>query len=201
MAFGYKRIEEFKGKLEPNSGLAISVCRNEIVNILKDITELRNDIAHRGLPSALSVTKAKETIQRLNKTMQLEFRDFFETTTLIKPIQAKFDGNGFLNEVEVLKGLGLNPGKTAQFKTSTPMISGELYLAHSDLTLNESVAVTKMFPLMLMSETLPESEIMGLYFYSDVLDDKLRFVCPYPNVETYKFFDRKIITDCLEMSQ
>lgn len=201
MAFGYKRIEEFKGKLEPNSGLAISVCRNEIVNILNDITELRNDIAHRGLPSALSVTKAKETIQRLNKTMQLEFRDFFETTTLIKPIQAKFDGNGFLNEVEVLKGLGLNPGKTAQFKTSTPMISGELYLAHSDLTLNESVAVTKMFPLMLMSETLPESEIMGFYFYSDVLDDKLRFVCPYPNVETYKFFDRKIITDCLEMSQ
>lgn len=68
-----------------------------------------------------------------------------------------------MNEVEILKGLGINPSRTTQFKTSEPLISGELYLAHSDLTANESIAVTKLFPLMVIKETLPESEIMGFY--------------------------------------
>lgn len=120
---------------------------------------------------------------------------FFEITTLIKPIQAKFDGSGFLNEVEVLKGLGINPSKTTQFKTSEPMISGELYLAHGDLSANENIIVTKIFPLMVMREILPESDIMGFYFYSDIFDDNIRFVCPYPNVTTYTFLEKNIITN------
>lgn len=198
MAFSYNWLSDYKKLIDPNSGILSLICRNEVISFLHKATKLRNDIAHRGLPSAVTITEAKEAVQRLNKSMQLELREFFEVTTLIKPVQAKFDGNGFLNEVEVLKGLGLNPSKTAQFKTSEPMISGELYLAHNDLTVNENVAVTKIFPLMVISETLPESEVMGFYFYSDVLDDKLRFVCPYPNVETYKFFDQKLITDNLD---
>ncbi|EPA3163285.1 hypothetical protein ACQ26G_000369 [Yersinia enterocolitica] len=198
MGFGYNRLSDYKKKMDPNRGIESLICSNEIINLLREATELRNDISHRGLPSAVAVTKAKETVQRLNQSMQLEHREFFETTTLIKPIQAKFDGNGFLNEVEVLKGLGLNPSKTAQIKTSEPMISGELYLAHSDLTVNENIAVTKIFPLMVMREILPESDIMAFYFYSDVQVDKLRFVCPYPNVTTYTFLEQSTIKDNLE---
>ncbi|QKJ85574.1 N-6 DNA methylase [Paramixta manurensis] len=198
MGFGYNRLSEYKKKIDPSLGIENLVCCDEVINILHEATDLRNDISHRGLPSAAAVTKAKETVQRLNQAMQLEHREFFETTTLIKPIQAKFDGIGFLNEVEVLKGLGLNPSRTAQFKTSEPMISGELYLAHSDLTVNENIAVTKMFPLMVMREILPESDIMAFYFYSDLQEDKLRFVCPYPNVTTYTLLEQNTIIDNLE---
>lgn len=198
MGFGHYQLKEYKKSLIPDSGIVNLICCDEMIDFLREATALRNDIAHRGLPSAASVTAAKETVQRLNNSMQLEHRKFFEATTLIRPIKARFDGSTFMNEVEILKGLGLNPSKTAQIKTSEPMISGELYLAHSDLTANENIAVTKIFPLMVMSEALPESEIMGFYFYSDVLDDKLRFVCPYPNVETYKFIDQNIIIDNLD---
>ncbi len=78
------------------------------------------------------------------------------------------------------------------------MISGELYLAHSDLTINENIAVTKMFPLMVMREILPESDIMAFYFYSDLQENKLRFVCPYPNVTTYTLLEQNLIIDNLE---
>lgn len=198
MGFSYNRLNEYKKKIDPSRGIESLVCRDEVINLLHEATDLRNDISHRGLPSAAAVTKVKETVQRLNKTMQLEHREFFETTTLIKSIQAKFDGIGFLNEVEVLKGLGLNPSRTAQFKTSEPMISGELYLAHGDLTVNENIAVTKMFPLMVMREILQESDIMAFYFYSDLQESKLRFVCPYPNVTTYILLEQNLIIDNLE---
>lgn len=198
MAFGYNRLNDYKKSLDPNDNIVSLICRDEVISFLREATKLRNDIAHRGLPSAAAVAEAKDTIKRLNKSMQIEHREFFEMTTLIKSIQAKFDGSGFLNEVEVLKGLGLNPSKTAQFKTSEPMISGELYLAHSDLTLNENIAVTKIFPLMVMRETLPDSDIMGFYFYSDAQDDKIRFICPYPNVKTYEFIGVNILTDNLD---
>lgn len=197
MAFGYNRLSDYKNVLDSNDSIASFICRDEVITLLREATKLRNDIAHRGLPSAAAVAEAKDIIKRLNKTMQIEHRNFFETTTLIKSIQARFDGTAFLNEVEVLKGLGLNPSKTARFKTSKPMISGELYLAHSDFTTHENIAVTKIFPLMVMRETLPESDIMGFYFYSDAQNDKVRFVCPYPNVKTYEFIEPNIITDNL----
>ncbi|KGI61604.1 hypothetical protein LA04_22710, partial [Enterobacter sp. UCD-UG_FMILLET] len=197
MAFGYNRINDYKNIFDLSDGNVNLICSDEIVSILREATELRNDISHRGLPSATAVNSAKEVVERLVNRMQLECRDFFEMTTLIKPIQAKFDGSGFLNEVEVLKGLGINPSKTTQFKTSEPMISGELYLAHSDLAANENIIVTKIFPLMVTREILPESDIIGFYFYSDIFNDNIRFVCPYPNVTTYTFLDRNIITASL----
>lgn len=197
MGFGHYQLKEYNKSLSLDNGIISLICNDEMINLLKEATSLRNDIAHRGLPSAASVATAKEIIQRLNNTMQLKYRKFFEETTLIKPIKAKFDGNSFINEVEILKGLGINPSKTAQINTLEPMISDELYLAHGDFTTSENISITKIFPLMIMSETLPESDIMGFYFYSDVLDTKLRFVCPYPNVETYKFIDQAIITDNL----
>ncbi|MGC4125597.1 MAG: hypothetical protein QM585_12075, partial [Enterobacter sp.] len=197
MAFSHNRIKDYKNRFDLSDGNVSLICSDEIVKILREATELRNDIYHRGLPSATAVNSTKEVIERLVKRMQLECREFFEMTTLIKPIQAKFDGSGFLNEVEILKGLGINPSKTTQFKTSEPMISGELYLAHGDLAVNENISVTKMFPLMVMREILPESDIMGFYFYSDIFDDNIRFVCPYPNVTTYTFLEQNIITDSL----
>ncbi len=48
-----------------------------------------------------------------------------------------------------------------------------------------------------MREILPESDIMGFYFYSDAQNDKVRFVCPYPNIKTYEFIEPSIITDNL----
>jgi len=197
MAFGYNRINDYKNIFDLSDGNVSLICSDEIVNILREATELRNDISHRGLPSATAVNSTKEVVERLVNRMQLECRAFFEMTTLIKPIQAKFDGSGFVNEVEVLKGLGINPSKTTQFKTSDPMISGELYLAHGDLAANENIIVTKIFPLMVMREILLESDIMGFYFYSDIFDDNIRFVCPYPNVTTYTFLEKNIITDSL----
>ncbi len=197
MAFGYNRINDYKNIFDLSDGNVSLICSDEIVNILREATELRNDISHRGLPSATAVNSTKEVVERLVNRMQLECRAFFEMTTLIKPIQAKFDGSGFVNEVEVLKGLGINPSKTTQFKTSDPMISGELYLAHGDLAANENIIVTKIFPLMVMREILLESDIMGFYFYSDIFDDNIRFVCPYPNVTTYTFLEQNIITDSL----
>ena len=77
------------------------------------------------------------------------------------------------------------------------MIADQLYLAQGELTLKEAITVTKLFPLLTMSETVQNSEIMGFYFYSDTVEDKLRFVCPYPNVETYKFLSEELIRDCL----
>ena len=198
MAFGYNRLAENIGSIRSDRGAVSLICRSEIIELLREATQLRNDIAHRGLPSAAAVKKAKENAQRLIKTMLLELREFFETTTLIKAIQAKYDGSEFLNEVEVLKGLGLNPSRTAQLKTSEPMISEVLYLAHGELSIEENVRVTQLFPLMVMHETLPDSEIMGFYYYSDEHDGKLRFVCPYPNVETYKFFEQKLLKDNLD---
>ncbi|TOL51361.1 hypothetical protein, partial [Vibrio parahaemolyticus] len=106
-------------------------------------------------------------------------------------------GKVFIYEVEVLKGLGVNPARTARIKTSEPMIADQLYLAQGDLNQEESITVTKLFPLLTMSETVQNSEIMGFYFYSDTVEDKLRFVCPYPNVETYKFLPEELIRDCL----
>jgi len=197
MAFGYNRINDYKNIFDLSDGNVSLICSDEIVNILREATELRNDISHRGLPSATAVNSTKEVVERLVNRMQLECRAFFEMTTLIKPIQAKFDGSGFVNEVEVFKGLGINPSKTTQFKTSDPMISGELYLAHGDLAANENIIVTKIFPLMVMREILLESDIMGFYFYSDIFDDNIRFVCPYPNVTTYTFLEQNIITDSL----
>ncbi len=197
MAYSHNRINGYKNLFDLSSGNVSLICSDEIVNILSEATKLRNDISHRGLPSARAVSSTKEVVENLVNRMQLECREFFELTTLVKPIQAKFDGSAFLNEVEVLKGLGINPSKTTQFKTSEPMIAGELYLAHGDLAVNENISVTKMFPLMVMRETLPESDIMGFYFYSDIFDDNIRFVCPYPNVTTYTFLEQNIITDSL----
>jgi type I restriction-modification system DNA methylase subunit len=197
MAFGHNRLNEYIDDENLDNGVVSLVCSRRIIELLSEANDIRNDIAHRGLPSAAAIKDVKENVQRLIKSMQFELREFFETTTLITPIQAKFDGEGFLNEVEVQKGLGLNPSKTAQLKTSEPMVSGRLYLAHNDLIVTEKVTVTEIFPLMVMHETLCDSEIFGFYFYSDEYDNKLRFVCPYPNVETYKLFDKKLLKDNL----
>ncbi len=198
MAFSHNRLSELSLNITDSAGLVSSLCNDGITQLLAQATDLRNDIAHRGLPSAEQVLIAKDTIQSLNKTMENELRSFFEITTLIKPIQTKYDGNTFLYEVEVLKGLGVNPARTARIKVSEPMISGQLYLAQGDLTQDESITVTKLFPLLTMRETVQNSEIMGFYFYSDTVEDKLRFVCPYPNVETYKFLPEELIRDCLD---
>ena len=197
MAFGHNRLSEYIDNENLDNGIVSLVCSRRIIELLSEANDIRNDIAHRGLPSAVAIKDVKENVQRLIKSMQFELREFFETTTLITPIQAKFDGEGFLNEVEVQKGLGLNPSKTAQLKTSEPMVSGRLYLAHNDLIVTEKVTVTEIFPLMVIHETLCDSEIFGFYFYSDEYDNKLRFVCPYPNVETYKLFDKKLLKDNL----
>ncbi|GIU23073.1 hypothetical protein TUM4433_04870 [Shewanella schlegeliana] len=198
MAFSHNRLSEYKPHVTDSTVLVRSLCHDEITKLLSRATDLRNDIAHRGLPSAELVRNAKETIQSLNEKMQSELRSFFEMTTLIKPIQAKYDGTSFSYEVEVLKGLGVNPAKTARIKTKEPMVSGQLYLAHSDLTHEENITVTKLFPLLIMEETVQHSEIMGFYFYSDPVEGKLRFVCPYPNVETYKFLPEELIRDSLD---
>jgi type I restriction-modification system DNA methylase subunit len=198
MAFSHNRLSELRPHITDSAELVSSLCNDEITQLLVKATNLRNDIAHRGLPSAEQVLIAKDSIQSLNKTMENELRSFFEITTLIKPIQAKYDGNAFVYEVEVLKGLGVNPTRTAIIKVSEPMISGELYLAQGDLTQDESIKVTKLFPLLTMRETVQFSEIMGFYFYSDTFEGKLRFVCPYPNVETYKFLPEELIRDCLD---
>ncbi len=198
MAFSHNRLSEYKHHFPDSTALISSLCHGDITDLLSRATDLRNDIAHRGLPSAELVRNAKKTIQSLNEKMQSQLRPFFEMTTLIKPIQAQYDGNSFFYEVEVLKGLGINPAKTARIKTQEPMVSGQLYLAHSDLTHEESIAVTKLFPLLTMRETVQNSEIMGFYFYSDPVEGNLRFVCPYPNVETYKFLPEELIRDCLD---
>lgn len=197
MAFSHNRLKDYQDIITSTDGITTTLCRNEVIDFLKKATDLRNDIAHRGLPSAASVSAAKDVIDNLKDTMQSELRSFFDTSTLIKPMQAKFDGSSYIYEVEVLKGLGINPSKTALIKTSEPMVFGELYLSHGEVTTDESVRVSKLFPLLLVSETVPSSEIMGFYFYSDTRDDKLRFVCPYPNVETYKFLPEKLIKENL----
>lgn len=197
MAFSHHRLNELNFDDVDSECVIGLLCHEKITKLLAKATDLRNDIAHRGLPSAELVRNAKEAVQSLNERMQIELRAFFEVTTLIKPVQAKYDGNTFVHEVEILKGLGINPAKTAIIKTSEPMISGELYLTHSELNENESITVTKLFPLLTMRETVQNSEIMGFYFYSDKVEDKLRFVCPYPNVETYKFLPENLIRESL----
>lgn len=194
MAFSYNRLQDVHKAAHIENSIVDQLCSNDVVEMLRKATTLRNDIAHRGLPSAKSVSEAKEQVAQLMQTMQLKLRSFFDKTTLVKPIQSKFDGSKFIFEVEILKGLGINPSKTAELRTTVPMISGQLYLAQSDLNTTDEIIVSKLFPLMVISETLPESEILGFYFYSDTSNDKLRYVCPYPNVETYKFLETELIT-------
>lgn len=197
MAFGYNRLKDLKNSSSTKVGLIPLFSNEKVIKILESSTELRNDIAHRGLPSASSVRAAAKSADSLTKNMKLELREFFEMTTLIRPIQSKFDGSGFINDVEVFKGVGLNPSKTDRVRTDKPMVSGDLYLAHSELTIEENVKITKLFPLLVLRESLPESEMLAFYFYSDEKDNKLRFVCPYPNVETYKFLNKELIQDNL----
>lgn len=194
MAYGYQRLKEYQPLAQNNSAMLESIYNQEVIDLLSEATSLRNDMAHRGLPSAQSVSSALKRVNSFNDAIQTNLRRFFEQSTLIKPMQSRFDGEAYYYEVEILKGLGINPSKTAVLKTNEPMVYGELYLVNGEISDNEAASTFKLFPLIVMDETIKESEMMGFYFYSDQKEDELRYVCPYPNVETYKFKKKELLT-------
>lgn len=194
MAYGYQRLKEYRSVAKNNSAMLESIYSQEVIDLLSEATSLRNDIAHRGLPSAQSVSSALKRVNSFNDAIQTNLRRFFEESTLIKPMQSRFDGEAHYYEVEILKGLGINPSKTAVLKTNEPMVYGDLYLVNGEIKDNEVLPTFKLFPLIIMDETVKESEMLGFYFYSDQKEDELRYVCPYPNVETYKFKKKELLT-------
>ena len=168
-----------------------------IIEFLKKTTSLRNDIAHRGLPSASYVLHAFSEVEKLNKEMNKYLRDFFAETDLISPMQSKYDGEYFLYEVNVMKGLGINPCRTKRIKTQLPLISNKLYLINhikeEDQFINDS-SIIELFPLMILEESIEKSELNAFYFYSDTSENTsdLRYICPYPNIETIKLKSTEI---------
>ena len=136
-------------------------------------------------------------MEKLNKEMNKYLRDFFAETDLISPMQSKYDGEYFLYEVNVMKGLGINPCRTKRIKTQLPLISNKLYLINhikeEDQFINDS-SIIELFPLMILEESIEKSELNAFYFYSDTSENTsdLRYICPYPNIETIKLKSTEI---------
>ncbi len=198
MGFSHKHMNN---EIESNPEFAeqeiLSYFLNyDVIKLLRDATSLRNDIAHRGLPSANAVNNSMVSVKKFNEIIQNILRDFFSNTTLISPIQSKYDGQKFTYEVDILKGFGVNPSKSKLIKTSSPLISNQLYLITGDTDDYENISVIEIFPILIWDESINQSEIKAFYFYSDSMKDekKLRYVCPYPNMETYKFKEWEVIS-------
>ena len=193
MAFPYQRLKEYKNiKGEIDKFLQI-IISDPVIDLLMKATEQRNNVAHRGLPSGREVKMVTKEINKFNNQLLNILRPFFDETCLIKPLKSSFDGEFYFYEVELLKGLGINPSKTKEIKTSKPLISNELYLTKNINSEDNEVICFELFPLLIADETIEDSEIMGFYFYSDIFESKLRYVCPYPNVATYKYKDKDLI--------
>lgn len=199
MAYSYQRMDEIITQ-DPeccNEPLKSFFLNKYIIEFLKKTTSLRNDIAHRGLPSASYVLHAFSEVEKLNKEMNKYLRDFFAETDLISPMQSKYDGEYFLYEVNVMKGLGINPCRTKRIKTQLPLISNKLYLINhikeEDQFINDS-SIIELFPLMILEESIEKSELNAFYFYSDTSENTsdLRYICPYPNIETIKLKSTEI---------
>ncbi len=193
MAYSYQRLKEIINQdaeccEKPMNSFFLN---NNVVKFLEETTDLRNDIAHRGLPSASDVSDAFTKVEQLNKDMNKYLREFFAETDLISPIQSQFDGEYFVYEVNVMKGLGMNPCRTQRIKTQIPLISNKLYLINhikkDEQLINES-SIIEIFPFVILEESIENSELNAFYFYSDVLEDEnnLRYICPYPNIQTVK---------------
>jgi hypothetical protein len=199
MSFSYQQMEQLiKSNPDYAEHEILSYFFNyEIIDLLKKMTFLRNDIAHRGLPSASAVNNASNLVKKFNEIIQDVLRDFFSQTTLISPIQSRFDGEKYIYEVDVLKGVGVNPSKSKLIKTSIPLISNNLYLISGDMDNYENISIIEVFPILIWEETISQSEIKAFYFYSDSIQEerKLRYVCPYPNLETYKFSEWDVIQE------
>ncbi|MFW6764753.1 hypothetical protein ACODTN_18410, partial [Acinetobacter pittii] len=199
MSFSYQQMEQLiKSNPDYAEHEILSYFFNyEIIDLLKKTTFLRNDIAHRGLPSASAVNNASNLVKKFNEIIQDVLRDFFSQTTLISPIQSRFDGEKYIYEVDVLKGVGVNPSKSKLIKTSIPLISNNLYLISGDIDNYENISIIEVFPILIWKETISQSEIKAFYFYSDSIQEerKLRYVCPYPNLETYKFSEWDVIQE------
>lgn len=193
MAYSYQRLKEIINQDTEccQKPLNSFFLNNNVVKFLEETTVLRNDIAHRGLPSASDVSHAFSKVEQLNKEMNKYLREFFAETDLISPIQSQFDGEYFVYEVNVMKGLGMNPCRTQRIKTQIPLISKKLYLVNyikkDEQLINES-SIIEIFPFVILEESIENSELNAFYFYSDVLEDEnnLRYICPYPNIETVK---------------
>ncbi|MCP4989547.1 MAG: N-6 DNA methylase [Colwellia sp.] len=186
MGFAYNRLKEFSNNTPKDfpEGMK-SIYSNQMVCLLKAATKLRNDISHRGLPSGQEVKVKYRELEVLNKSVQLLLKDFFVNYTLFMPISSVFDGTQFEYIIETLDGLALNPPSLGKLYTDTPLIDGKLYIG--SIEESEITTAYPLFPLMIVEETIEDTNFMAFYFYTDYIDEQLRFVCPYPNVVTYKF--------------
>lgn len=202
MAYSYQRMDEIINQNPEccNEPLKSFFLNKQIIEFLKKTTSLRNDIAHRGLPSASNVLNAFSEVENFNKEMNKYLRDFFSETDLISPIQSSYDGEYFLYEVNVMKGLGINPSRTKRIKTKIPLISNKLYLINyikeEDQFIDDS-SLIELFPLMILDESIEKSELNAFYFYSDTSENMsdLRYICPYPNIETIKLKSNEIFKE------
>ena len=191
MGFAYNRLADFSRNV-PDSfpeGMK-SICSEPMVNLLKKATEIRNDISHRGLPSGKVVKDTYRELEHLNSRVRLLLKEFFTGYTMFKPISAVFDGAKFEYNIEYLDGLALNPSTSGKLYTDTPLVNGKLYLGA--INESETTKAYPIFPLVILEETLDESNFEAFYFYTDCPDEKLRFVCPYPNVAAYKYKETPI---------
>ena len=58
-------------------------------------------------------------------------------------------------------------------------------------------SLIELFPLMIIDESIEKSELNAFYFYSDTSENMsdLRYICPYPNIETIKLKSNEIFKE------
>ncbi|WP_421351387.1 type I restriction-modification system subunit M [Aeromonas veronii] len=159
---------------------------DESIRVLKKATELRNDISHRGLPSEKVAREKLSLCEKIMSDMVSLYRDFFESTRLVRAKKMQFDGAIYSCDVEVAKGLALNPCRSDKVKSISPLICGELYITGDEGDENEGTKFTKLSSVLICDEVSEGSGLLGFYFMSDFCDNGLRYFCPYPNVISIK---------------
>ncbi|MFM5316849.1 N-6 DNA methylase [Aeromonas veronii] len=196
MAFPYNVFEQLKKKGVELDPIFHTLTSDESVEVLKRATTLRNDIAHRGLPSEKIARDTLSTCEKIMSDIVSLHRGFFESTRLVRVGRMQFNGDFYSCDVEVAKGLALNPCKTDTVSSSFPLVCGDLYITEDTGEVNIEQKHIKITQVMVCDEISDGSGLLGFYFLSDVYEDvsgdektckkSFRYFCPYPNVISVK---------------
>lgn len=174
------------------------VASVEVEEILISCTNIRNEIAHRGLIKSSELGEYVDRFKRaLNRVSDI-LSDFFSENFVAKQLHQKWNGVLFENEVLALSGIASYPFERKIKDSVSPLIAGELYLFQGVDERNGADNHVRLFHFMKCVEIIDGSDNEGFYFLNsfEAGGGGAKTICNFssfqPLIESKKIIDSEM---------
>ncbi|WP_176058990.1 class I SAM-dependent DNA methyltransferase [Paraburkholderia sp. BCC1876] len=170
------------------------VAGHPVIDELEKATKIRNEVAHHGLLTSSQSSDYIDKYEKILENLAENLDGIFSEAELVKPINQKWNGQVYENDMLSLTGVASTPFQRVTAMSSKPLISNDLYYRLKDL--NGDVFV-RLFHFVRCVEIVEGGESEGIYFFNSVDDNSnlLNYASFQPLIESRKQVSSEMIKE------